>query len=538
LAAHEKPGSDDVRFPFDDYVLDTDTRELRRGSKLISLAPKVFDLLSYLVQNRERVVSRDDLLKFVWSGRVVSESTLTSHINAVRKAVRDTGEAQRLVRTVARKGFRFVGTVIDEPGSSGSANAPKATPFARPTQASAPALPDKPSIAVLPFQNLSGDPAQDYFADGMVEDIITALSRMRWLFVIARNSSFTYKGQPIDVKEVGRELGVRYLLEGSVRRAEKRVRITTQLIDATTGTHIWADRFDGTLDDIFEIQDKVATSVVGAIARELEQAEIERSRRKPTESLVAYDYYLRGMASFNQRTKEAVNEALRLFHKAIDLDADFASAYGMAAWCYGWRRINGWMEDRGREIAETRRLSRRAAELGPDDAVVLSRGGHALGFVVGDLNDGATFVDRALVLNPNLAGAWYASGWLRVWLGEPDLAIAHLAHAMRLSPLDPQMITMQAGTAFAHFIAGRYDDASSWSEKALWEQANYLTPVILAAASNALAGRNAKAQQAMARLRELDPALRVTSVKDWARFRRQEDLTRLEDGLRQAGLPE
>jgi len=535
-----------VRFPFDDYVLDTDTRELRRGPKLISLAPKVFDLVAYLVQNRERVVSRDEMLKFVWSGRVVSDSTLTSHINAARKALGDTGKAQRLVRTAARKGFRFVGTVINEPSPSGSAKSAvqvandeqKAAPFARATHGAAPTLPDRPSIAVLPFQNLSGDPEQDYFADGMVEDIITALSRMRWLFVIARNSSFTYKGRPIDVKQAGRELGVRYLLEGSVRRAANRVRITIQLLDATTGTHIWADRFDGTLDDIFDIQDKVATSVVGAIARQLEQAEIERSRRKPTESLVAYDYYLRAMASFNQRTKEAVNEALRLFYKAIDLDPDFASAYGMAAWCYGWRRINGWMEDRGREIAETQRLSRRAAELGPDDAVALSRGGHALGLVVGDLNDAATFVDRALVLNPNLAGAWYASGWLRVWLGEPNLAITHLAHAMRLSPLDPHMITMQAGTAFAHFLAGRYDEASSWSEKVQWEHANYLTPVILAAASNALAGRNAKAQQAIARVRELDPALRVTNIKDWARFRRQEDLTKLEDGLRRAGLPE
>jgi TolB-like protein len=379
--AHEKPRGDDVQFLFDDYVLDTNTRELRRGPKLISLAPKAFDLLAYLVRNRERVVSRDDLLKFVWSGRIVSESTLTSHINAVRKTVGDTGDAQRLVRTVARKGFRFVGTVREEPGPSGSTNSAaqssgddlKDAPASEATHTVTPALPDKPSIAVLPFQNLSGDPGQDYFADGVVEDIITDLSRMRWLFVIARNSSFTYKGRPIDVKLVGRELGVRYLLEGSVRRAANRVRITTQLIDAALGSHIWVDRFDGTLDDIFDIQDKVATSVVGAIARQLEQAEIERSRRKPTESLVAYDYYLRAMASFNQRTKEAVNKALRLFYRAIDLDPGFASAYGMAAGCYGWRKINNWMEDRSRETAETRRLSRRAAELGPDDAVALSR---------------------------------------------------------------------------------------------------------------------------------------------------------------------
>jgi TolB-like protein len=535
-----------VQFLFDDYVLDTDTRELKRSAKPVAVAPKVFDLLAYLVQNRERVVSRDDLLTSIWSGRVVSESTLTSHINAVRKAVGDTGDAQQLVRTVARRGVRFVGAVTEKQGPSAlpkgtvqiGVDGQKDAPFGGAPHAAAPPLPDKPSIAVLPFRNLSGDPEQDYFADGMVEDIITALSRMRWLFVIARNSSFTYKGRAIDVKQAGRELGVRYLLEGSVRRATNRVRITIQLIDSTTSAHIWADRFDGLLDDIFDIQDRVAASVVGAIAREMEQAEIERSRRKPTESLVAYDYYLRGMACFNQRTKEAVNEALRLFYKAIELDPDFASAYGMAAWCYGWRKINNWIEDRAQEIAETRRLGRRAAELGPDDAVALSRGAHALAYVVGELDDAVAFQDRALVLNPNLAGAWYASGWGRVCLGEPDLAIRHFAQAMRLSPLDPQMIAMQAGTAFAHFLAGRYDDALSWTGKARWEQTNYATTIRLAGACYGLTGRLAEAQKIMARVRELDPTFCVSNVRDWVTLRRPEDLAKLEDGFRKAGLPE
>ena len=230
------------------------------------------------------------------------KSTLTSHINAVRKAIGDSGQEQRLIRTVARKGFRFVGDVREASDDRASSAQPST---AEADEASAPALvlPDKPSIAVLPFQNLSGDPEQEYFADGMVEDIITALSRIRWLFVIARNSSFTYKGRAVDVKQVGRELGVRYVLEGSVRKAANRVRITGQLIDATTGAHLWADRFDGALDDIFELQDQVAASVVGAIAPQLERAEIERAKRKPTESLDAYDYYLRGMANFHQGTQ-------------------------------------------------------------------------------------------------------------------------------------------------------------------------------------------------------------------------------------------
>ena len=400
------------------------------------------------------------------------------------------------------------------------------------------ALPDKPSIAVLPFQNMSGDPEQDYFADGIVEDIITALSRFQNLFVIARNSSFTYRGRAVDVKQVSRELGVRYVLEGSVRKATNRVRITGQLIDATTGAHLWADRFDGTLEDIFDLQDQVTASVIGAIAPQLEHAEIERAKRKPTDSLDAYDYFLRGMASYYGRTREAINEALPLFYKAIELDTNFASAYGMAAWCYAWRKINGWMTDRVQEIAETARLARRAAELGPDDAVALSRGAQALGYVVGDLDAAATFAERALVLNPNLAGAWYASGWVRVFLGESDVAIKHFAHAMRLSPLDPHSIGFQAGTAFAHFLAGRYDEASLWAGKAMWETTNYLTTLVIAAASNALAGRSAEAQKTMARLRELYPTLRVSNVKDWATFRRPEDLARLEEGLRRAGLPE
>jgi TolB-like protein len=362
----------DVQFHFADYALDIDRRELKRGSELISIGPQVFDLLVYLVKSRERVVSRDDVLDAVWSGRTVSDSTLTSYINAVRKAVGDTGEEQRLVRTVARKGFRFVGDVRQTQISG--AGAPPPHTFANAgEQASKPkpalALPDKPSIAVLPFENMSGDPEQEYFADGIVEDIITALSRNRWLFVIARNSSFTYKGRAVDVKQVSGDLGVRYVLEGSVRKAANRVRVTAQLIDASTGAHLWGDRFEGALEDIFDLQDQVTASVMGAIAPQLEQAEIERAKRKPTGSLDTYDYFLRGMANYYQRNKEAISEAQRLFYKTIEVDPNFSSAYGMAAWCYAWRKINGWMTDPVQECAETARLAWRAAALGPDDAL-------------------------------------------------------------------------------------------------------------------------------------------------------------------------
>jgi TolB-like protein len=431
-----------VQYLFGDYALDPDRRELTRHAEAVAIGPKVFDLLLYLIQNREHVVSKDDLLEAVWSGRIVSESTLTTHINAVRKAVGDSGEEQRLVRTFTRKGFRFVGAVKEAPDgiAASGARAAKSDEVVAPTMM----LPDSPSIAALPFQNWSGDPEQEYFADGVVEDIITALSRTRWLLVIARNSSFTYKGRAVDVKQVGRELGVRYVLEGSVRKASNRVRITGQLNDATTGVHLWADRFEGSLDDIFQLQDQVAESVVGAIMPQLERAEIERAQRKPTENLDAYDYYLRGMADFHQGTRQAIDEALPLFQKAIELDPDFASAYAMAAWCHFWRKVNGWMSDRVHEINKGIYMAERAIQLGRDDAVALTRGGHAIANLTGDLDCGIAFLDKALSLNPNLAAAWFLSGFLKVWHGEPDDAIDRFTRAMRLSPLDPEMYRMQA----------------------------------------------------------------------------------------------
>jgi tetratricopeptide (TPR) repeat protein len=371
-----------------------------------------------------------------------------------------------------------------------------------------------------------------------VEDIITALSRMRWLFVIARNSSFVYKGRAVDVKQVGRELGVRYVLEGSVRKAAGRVRITGQLIDAASGAHLWADRFDGGLEDIFELQDQVASSVVGAIAPKLEQAEIERAKRKPTESLDAYDCYLRGVALVHRETKDSIAKALRLFHRAIDLDSDFASAHGMAVWCCNRRKANGWACEGAGDVAEVARLARRAAELGKEDAIALTFGGIGLAYVVGDLDDGAAMIDRALLLNPNLAAAWNHSGWVRALLGEPDLAIRHQMHAMRLSPLDPFMLNMEGGTALAHFVAARYEEAASWAECALRDRPTYASALRLLAASCAMAGRQEQAHQAIARLRQLDPGLRVSNVKDLMPFRRPEDLTRFTEALRKAGLPE
>jgi TolB-like protein/class 3 adenylate cyclase len=400
------------------------------------------------------------------------------------------------------------------------------------------ALPDKPSIAVLPFQNMSSDPEQDYFADGIVEDIITALSRYHALFVIARNSSFTYKGKAVDVKRVGRELGVRYVLEGSVRKVVDRVRVTGQLIDASNGAHLWADRFDGPLKDIFDLQDDITLRVVGAIAPKLEHAEIVRAMRKPTESLDSYDFYLRAKSNFHKAGKEDISEAIRLFLKAIEVDDNFSSAYGMAAWCYARRKLNGWATEGPSETLEAARLAERAAECGNDDAVALASSGIAIGYVFGDFERAASLMDRAQALNSNLAMAWHLSGWIRCFIGQPDIAVEHLERAVRLSPLDPQRPGMQAAIAAAHFAAGRFDVSASLAKAAMMEQSNNFIAAVVASAADAITGNLDTAAVAMKRVRELDPNFRLSKVKDRLPHRQPELLARWEDALGRAGLPE
>jgi len=467
-------------------VLDIGKRELRRGTDAVSITPQVFDLLEYLICNRERVVTKDDLIDAIWKGRIVSDAAVTTRLNAARSAIGDSGDEQRLIKTLPRKGFRFAGEVrkVPAPGRT-----PDAETSVEPSRLSL-ALPDKPSIAVLPFANLSGDPEQEYFADGMVEDIITGLSLFRWLFVIARNSSFTYKGRAVDVKQVGRELGVRYLLEGSVRKSAKRIRIAGQLIDVSSGAHLWADRFEGATKDVFELQDRVTASVVGAIAPRLQQAEIERARRKPTESLDAYDLVLRGCANVQKRTREGNDEALSLFYQAIERDPDYAWAYALAADCFNTRKAFGWVIDSEKEIAETKRLARRALRLNNDDASVLCFAGWALASVCKELDDGAAFLDQALSINPNLAFGWFARGVVKVWLSELDQAVEHFAHAMCLSPRGPHLFLMQQGIAQAHFFAGRYDEALTWAKRALRGLPDCHIALRIAAASCALAGRD------------------------------------------------
>ena len=400
-----------------------------------------------------------------------------------------------------------------------------------------PRLPDKPSIAVLPFVNLSGDQEQDYFADGVVEEMTIALSRFDWLFVIARNSSFAYKGRAVDVKQVGQELGVRYVLEGSVRKAANRVRISGQLIDAISGVHLWADRFDGPIDNIFDLQDRVTADVVGAIAPKLEQAEIERVNRKPTDNLDAYDVFLRGMAGLHRWSREGNKEALKYFYHAIDLDPGYASAYGVAARAYVQRGAGGWTVDRAHDVEEATRLACRAVELGQDDARALATAGFALADMCGRIADGNAWIDRALELNPNLAIAWVYSGWVKASLGQPDLALERLATAKRLSPNDPQAFSLLSAQAIAHFVAGRYEEALAHAEMAERSKPGFLLAHLTAAVCSAHTGRLSEAAKAVARLRATDPSASIRSVLTLQAMP-PADLERWVEGLRLAGLPE
>jgi TolB-like protein len=500
-----------------------DRRELWQGMTPVAIEPQVFDLLVHLIRHRDRVVSKDELMASVWHGRVISESALFNRVNAARSAIGDTGTEQKLIKTLPRRGLRFVGAVREDQGGPAQIGSSR----------SALEIVNKPSIAVLPFTNL-GDPEQDYFIDGVVEDIITALSRNRAFFVIARNSSFTYRGQPVVITQVGRELGVRYVVEGSVRKSGKRVRVTGQLIEAESGHHLWAGRFDGDLGDIFDLQDQLVTRVVGAIAPQLEKAEIERARRELTNNPAAYDFYLRGLARWNRWSRADNEEALKLFRAAIDKDPDFATPYGLAASCYQFAKANGWQSEF--DESEISRLTECAVEVGSDDSVALCWAGHVRAFFFKEVDRALLLISRALELDLNLAAGWQRSGWVRGYAGDPDGAIESLNKAMRLDPLDTRVFLTQSAMAFAHFIAERDQEAAHWAASALRTKPNWMPALRVLIASNAMQGRAAEAQAALQAYQQVDPDVSIRKICEHYPFQRQRDQHRLVTALRRAGI--
>ncbi len=508
-------------FALGPFVLDATAKLLLLDGTPVALGERAVAVLLALVRRAGQLVTKDQLMTEAWNSLAVEESNLTVQISSLRRALGAAPGGDAWIATMPRRGYRFRGPV-SEVGLP-----------ARP-----PDLPsDKPSIAVLPFQNLSGDPDQDYFADGMVEDVITALSRIEWLFVIARNSSFVFKGAAVDIRRVGEELGVRYVLQGSVRRAAHRVRINAQLIDAANGAHIWADRFDGELDDVFDLQDRVTERVAGALEPRIRFAEVERSRRKPTENMRAYDYFLRALAEFHKATKEPNREAVQLLERAIDLDPDYAAAYGLAAYCYAYRKGNGWMADRAKECAEGLRLARLAIAGGQDDATALYTGGMASAYLGGDLRTAATVMDRALLLNPNLAGAWHLSGWVRMYLEDGDTAIEHFHRGLRLNPLDPTIHILSCGMAVAWFVKGDLEQVLLWADKSLREGPVFLAALRFKVVVLALMDRIEEAKELVPVLLDLEPDLRwsrVGTLVPWG----PDLLARYAAGLRAAGIPE
>jgi adenylate cyclase len=459
-----------------------------------------------------------------------------------------SGETYDQVRKVLPIAFTDLGAQhvknIQEPIRAYHVGAPNAARNAAPAHVAEaenlPPIPDKPSIAVLPFQNISDDPEQQYFADGMAEDITTALSRFKSLFVIARNSSFSYKGKAIDVKRVGRELGVRYVLEGSVRKAGSRLRIAVQLIDAASGAHIWADRFDGALEDVFEFQDEVTERVVGAIAPRVERAEIVRAWRRPPSNTDAYDCYLRGLTCLSPMTPDGLEQALGLFTKASALDPDYASAYGMAMHCHAHRfdLLLADAADIARRRSEISRLWQMVARVGQDDGVALGEAAWAVAYLLRDLSSARQLIDRALELNPNLAGAWANSGWINIWQGHPDLAIEHLGRAERLDP-GSLRLTSFAAMAHARFFLGEYEKALGVAERMLRHSPDAHVCLRIGAASAAFAGHIDTAHGLAARLQIIDPAFGVSRLGEYlGPYQKSAFVEKYAEGLRLAGLPE
>ena len=517
-----------MRYLFEEYAFDSDRRELHRGTDAVSITPQVFDLLDYLIRNRERVVSKDDLINAVWNGRIVSDAALTTRLNAARGAIGDSGEEQRFIKTLPRKGLRFVGQVREarEVAGPNPGDAPE----------SAPAVPDKPSIAVLPFANMSGDPEQEYFADGMVEEITTALSRFKGLFVIARNSSFTFKGKAVDIKEVGRRLGVRYVLEGAVRKASGKVRITCQLIEAATGSHIWADRFERDMTDIFALQDDVTLAVVSAIQPKLLQAEIALSTRRRPENLTAYDYFLRALQQALLATREGVAEALSLCQRALEICPGFAGAASLAGACHMENVLQNYAVDPQLDRKEAVRLMRLALSLDDGDPVTLAEAALISALLVGDCETEIEIADRAVTLNPNSYRAWICRGWVYKVAGQPEEAIRSFERAMRMSPVDPQQFSALTGMGFAFIELRRFDEAIIAGKKALRHKPCYPGPYRCLASAFAHLGRDAEAREAAARVLEIDPAFTISA---WiARSQLSKNAKLMIEGFRKAGLTE
>ena len=512
-------------YSFDNFALDAERRELLAGGVRVPVEPQVFDLLVFLIENRDRLVSKDDLIASVWQGRIVSESTLTSRINAARKAIGDSGKQQSFIRTVPRRGFRFVGKLRDEPATAASSEEPVRATFP---------LSERPAIAVLPFVNMSGDPEQEYFSDGISEDIITALSKLRWFFVIARNSSFMYKGKTVHLKQVADELGVGYVVEGSVRKSGDRVRITAQLNDVATGSHVWAEHYDRKLADVFAVQDEITEAIVAAIEPQLYAAESFRAQRKPPDSLDAWDLVMRALSHFWRVTRQDNVVAQALLEKAINIDPNYTQALGVLANSYAFSAHMGWAE-MSTAMPAAKRAALSAIHSDREDAW-----GHvALGGVymmARQLDDSLAELELALRLNPNFALAQsyyclvlsYNSRWKE--------AVEIGSHAIRLSPRDPYLGVYYGTVAYAHFVGRNYEEAIKLAREAIRQRSDFVGAHRVLTSAAGMAGNKELAGTALVGLKRVQPNVSLAWIAANMPIRDVSEREHYLDGFRKAGL--
>jgi TolB-like protein/Flp pilus assembly protein TadD len=509
-----------VRFLFENHSIDVLRRELSRGAEPVALEPQVFDLLVYLLQNRDRVTSKDDLIADVWGGRIVSDSTLHSRINAVRKAIGDNGREQRFIRTIARKGIRFVGDVTE-----GGARPPATT--TSPTD-------DRPTFAVLPFKNLSDDPAHEYFADGLSEDLIAALGSWCRFPVICRHSSFIYKGRSIDAIKAGQELGARYILEGSVRKSGNHVRISVSLTDATTGVQLWADRYDREIDDVFAVQDEITARIAAAVEPELHRHEQRHAAAGAKINPAAYDLVQRGNWHHNRFTAADAEEAQRLFAAAIEADPNYARAYSSMASTKFWTAQMGWADDPNSAMQAALEFSRKAVALDDKDA----RGHFHLAQALLWLrrhDDAIAEARQAIALNPSLVQAHAVLGYALDCVGEFEEALEVVTDSLRLRPYDQTIVRCIPAISIAHYQLGDYDAAHEVAQRVVGMNRNYWMGHQMLAASLGQLGREQEAAAVLAEIRQREPDVSRAAYSSRFPFRDPVHVKRIEDGLIKAG---
>lgn len=546
-----EPRDNSVQFHFSNHVLDAGVRELTRGGQNVAVEPQVFDLLVYLVENRDRVVSKDDLIETIWNGRIVSESTLTSRINAARTAVGDTGKDQAVIRTIARKGFRFVGDVKAPCANSGAlaprpalggALAPQsANPVASPPTAPVtdlhrlqfPLL-DRPAIAVLPFANISGEPEQEYFSEGISEDIITALSKLRWFYVIARNSAFIYKGRSVHLKQIGEELGVGYVIEGSVRKDGDQVRITAQLNDVVTGSHLWAERYDRNLADVFAVQDEITQAVVAAIEPQLYAAEHFRSARKTPDSLDAWDLLMRALSHYWRVTRSDNLVAQALLEKAIAVDPNYGQALSLLAACHTFAAHMGW-EGMPNAVPAAERAALAAIRADSEDAWAH----YALASVYlfnRRFDDCIAEFELALRLNPNFSPARGLYGVALSYRGRWEDGNSAARQALRFSPRDPFAGIYNGVAAYCQYIGRNYDEASLLARESMRQRPDFVGAHRVLTASLGMSGHPQAAAAALAALRQAQPNISLAWLASEMPFEHEADKAHYLEGFRRAGL--